>query len=65
MTDIQILKRLYNDYTKKFLNKIILSAFFSILVAGSTSDIGWLLDHAIFISSFKQSRRHVWRWPRG
>ena len=42
-----ILKRLYNDYTKKYLNKIILSAFFSILVAGSTSAIAWLLDPAI------------------
>ena len=40
-------KRLYKDYTKKFLNKIILSAFFSVLVAGSTSSIAWLLDPAI------------------
>ena len=40
-------KRLYKDYTKKYLNKIILSAFFSILVAGSTSSIAWLLDPAI------------------
>ena len=43
----QIFKRLYVDYTKKYLNKIILSAFFSILVAGSTSSIAWLLDPAI------------------
>ena len=43
----QIFKRLYIDYTKKYLNKIILSAFFSILVAGSTSSIAWLLDPAI------------------
>ncbi len=40
-------KRLYKDYTKKHINKIILSAFFSILVAGSTSSIAWLLDPAI------------------
>ncbi len=40
-------KRLYKDYTRKYLNKIILSAFFSILVAGSTSSIAWLLDPAI------------------
>ncbi len=40
-------KRLYRDYTKKHLNKILLSAFFSILVAGSTSSIAWLLDPAI------------------
>ncbi len=43
----EIYKRLYGDYSKKYLDKIILSAFFSILVAGSTSSIAWLLDPAI------------------
>ena len=47
MTNIQILKRLYKDYTKKHLNKILLAVFFSILVAASTSAIAWLLDPAI------------------
>jgi subfamily B ATP-binding cassette protein MsbA len=42
-----IFKRLYNDYSKKFLGKILLSAFFAVLVAGSTSAIAWLLDPAI------------------
>ena len=42
-----IYKRLYKDYSKKYLTKIFLSAFFSILVAGSTSAIAWLLDPAI------------------
>tara|TARA_Y100000389_G_C17438170_1_gene506853 strand:+ start:310 stop:2046 length:1737 start_codon:yes stop_codon:yes gene_type:complete len=42
-----IFKRLYKDYTKKYLDKIILSSGFSILVAGSTSAIAWLLDPAI------------------
>ena len=42
-----IYKRLYKDYSKIYLNKIILSAVFSILVAGSTSGIAWLLDPAI------------------
>ena len=42
-----ILKRLYNDYTKKFLPKILLSVFFSLIVAGSTAAIAWLLDPAI------------------
>tara|TARA_B100000989_G_C19530522_1_gene469481 strand:- start:3219 stop:4955 length:1737 start_codon:yes stop_codon:yes gene_type:complete len=42
-----IYKRLYNDYSKEYLGKILLSAFFSILVAGSTSGIAWLLDPAI------------------
>ena len=47
MKNKEIFKRLYSDYSKKFLDKIILSAFFSILVAGSTSAIAWLLDPAI------------------
>ena len=47
MNKTGIYKRLYKDYSKKYLNKIILSAFFSILVAGSTSGIAWLLDPAI------------------
>ena len=42
-----ILRRLYNDYTKKFLPKILLSVFFSLIVAGSTAAIAWLLDPAI------------------
>ena len=47
MSNIQILKRLFKDYTKKFLNKIFLAVFFSILVAISTSATAWLLDPAI------------------
>ena len=47
MNKIKIFKRLYKDYTKKYLDKIILSTFFSILLAGSTSAIAWLLDPAV------------------
>ena len=47
MNNIYILKRLYNNYTKKYLNKILLSVFFSILLAGSTSSVAFLLDPAI------------------
>ena len=47
MNNKQILSRLYNDYTKKFLKKIFIAAFFAIFVAGSTSSIAWLLDPAI------------------
>ena len=42
-----IIKRLYQDYSKKFLGKIFFAAFFSIMVAGATSSIAWLLDPAI------------------
>ena len=47
MNDFQILKRLYNDYTKKYLSKILISVFFTVLLAASTSSVAYLLDPAI------------------
>ncbi len=47
MTNIEILKRLYKDYTKKYLKQILLSVFFSLLLAASTSSVAYLLDPAI------------------
>ena len=47
MKNVEIIKRLYNDYTTKHLKKILFAIIFSILVAGSTSAIAWLLDPAI------------------
>ena len=47
MKKIDILKRLFFEYTKKHIKKISLSLFFALLVAGSTSAIAYLLDPAI------------------
>ena len=47
MSNIQILKRLYTDYTKKYLKNILISVFFTVLLAGSTSSVAYLLDPAI------------------
>ena len=47
MNKLKIFKRLYQDYSKRYLKLIFFSGFFSILVAGSTSAIAWLLDPAI------------------
>ena len=47
MNNFEILKRLYRDYTKKFRHKILLSIFFTSLVAGATASIAYLLDPAI------------------
>ena len=47
MNKVKIFKRVYQDYTKKYLKQIFLAIFFSLLVAGSTSSIAWLLDPAI------------------
>ena len=57
MSDLEILKRLFREYTKQYIGKIFLSVFFSVLVAGSTSAIAYLLDPAIekiFIEKNKQ-----------
>ena len=47
MGKIEILKRLYREYTKKYLSKIFLALLFSLILAGSTSSIAYLLDPAI------------------
>ena len=47
MTNIKILKRLFYDYTKKYIHKIFLALFFSLILAASTSSIAWLLDPAV------------------
>ena len=40
-------KRLYKDYTSKFIKQILLATILSVIVALSTSAIAWLLDPAI------------------
>ena len=47
MSNLDIIKRLYNDYTKRFKYKLLLAIFFTLIVAASTASIAWLLDPAI------------------
>jgi len=47
MNKIEIVKRLYKSYTKKYLKNIFTAFFFSILLAASTSSVAYLLDPAI------------------
>ena len=47
MKKSKIFKRLYKNYTGKFIGKIFLAAIFSVIVAASTSATAWLLDPAI------------------
>ena len=47
MASTEILKRLYRSYTKKYLKKILISVFFTLLLAASTSSVAYLLDPAI------------------
>ena len=63
MTDIQILKRLYNDYTKKYLKNIIISGFFTVLIAASTSAVAYLLDPAIKQLFIEQEKSYLYLIP--
>ena len=47
MTNVEILKRLFNDYTKRYIKNILLAVLLSAILAGSTSAIAYLLDPAI------------------
>ena len=59
MNSVEILKRLYQDYTKKYINKILLSVFFTILLAASTSSVAYLLDPAIKQLFIEQNKTYI------
>ena len=63
MSDTEILKRLYNDYTKKYLKNIIISIFFTVLLAGSTSAVAYLLDPAIKQLFIEQKQSLIYLIP--
>ncbi len=63
MSNIDILKRLYKDYTKKYINKIILSVFFTLVLAGSTSAVAYLLDPAIKQLFIEQNKTYIYLIP--
>ena len=62
-SDYQILKRLYKDYTKKYVKKIIISVFFTIILAASTSSVAYLLDPAIKQLFIKQNNSMIYLIP--
>ena len=58
-----ILKRLFNEYVKKHLNKIFIALFLSIIVAASTSGIAWLLDPAVKKIFIEKDSTFSWLIP--
>ena len=58
-----ILKRLYKEYVKKHLFRIMLALILSILVAGSTSATAWLLDPAVKKIFIEKDRTLAWLIP--
>ncbi len=58
-----ILKRLFREYVKKHIKKILIALFLSIIVALSTSGIAWLLDPAVKKIFIEQDRTFAWSIP--
>ena len=58
-----ILVRLYKEYVRKHLKKIFLALFLSVIVAGSTAGIAWLLDPAVKKIFVEQNRTFAWLIP--
>ena len=58
-----ILIRLYKEYVKKHLKKILIALVLSIIVAGSTSGIAWLLDPAVKKIFIDQDETFAWAIP--
>ena len=58
-----ILSRLFKEYVKKHLKRILIALTLSIIVAASTSGIAWLLDPAVKKIFIEQDRTFAWAIP--
>ena len=58
-----ILKRLYKEYVKKHLKRILIALILSVVVAGSTSGIAWLLDPAVKKIFIDNDKTLAWLIP--
>ena len=58
-----ILKRLYKEYVKGHLKRIFIALVLSLVVAGSTSGIAWLLDPAVKKIFIDQDKVFAWTIP--
>ncbi len=59
----KILKRLYHEYVRKHLKRILIALFLSLIVAASTSGIAWLLDPAVKKIFIEQNKIFAWSIP--
>ena len=58
-----ILRRLYIEYVKKHLKRILIALVLSLIVAASTSGIAWLLDPAVKKIFIEQDKIFAWTIP--
>jgi len=58
-----LLKKLFNEYVKKHLKRIFIALLLSLIVAGSTSSIAWLLDPAVKKIFIEKNELFAWSIP--
>ncbi len=58
-----ILTRLYKEYVKQHLKRILIALILSLIVAGSTTGIAWLLDPAVKKIFIEQNKVFAWSIP--
>ena len=58
-----ILKRLFKEYVRKHIKRILIALILSIVVAASTSGIAWLLDPAVKKIFIEQNKVFTWSIP--
>ena len=60
---LTILKRLYREHVKRYLKRILVALFLSLIVAGSTAATAWLLDPAVKKIFIEQDKTLAWLIP--
>ena len=60
---LKLLKRLFREYVKFYLKNIFIALILSIIVAGSTASIAWLLDPAVKKIFIDQDKTLAWLIP--
>ena len=58
-----LLSKLFKQYVKKHIKRILIALVLSIIVAGSTTGIAWLLDPAVKKIFVEQDRTLAWLIP--
>ena len=58
-----ILKRLFREHVKKHMRRILIALILSIIVAGSTAGIAWLLDPAVKKIFIEKNEVFAWTIP--
>ena len=58
-----LLKKLFGEYVRKHLKKILIALLLSIIVALSTAGIAWMLDPAVKKIFIEQNKVFAWSIP--